>query len=85
MTQKYFEGEIQKIVSGIRRRKNGKESLEPTNFILNSTIAFLSRTFQLEERLVTESQLLRLFSTLTTSLKCIVKHDLSIFSMLNEN
>ena len=51
MIQKYFEREIQKIVSGIRRRKRepvrGK-FWKPTNFILDSKVAFLSRTFQLE-------------------------------------
>ena len=50
MIQKYFEGEIQKIVFGIRRRKREctRKVWQPTNFILDSKIAFLSRPFQLE-------------------------------------
>ena len=50
MIQKYFEGEIQKIVSGIRRRKRecARKVWKPTSFILDSKIAFLSRRFQLE-------------------------------------
>ena len=50
MIQKYFEGEIQKIVSGIRRRKRqcARKVWKPTNFVLDSKIAFSSKPFQLE-------------------------------------
>ena len=40
MFEKYFEGEMQKIVSGIRRRKSecARKVWRPTNFILDSKI-----------------------------------------------
>ena len=62
MIQKYFEGEIQKIVFGIRRRKRecARKVWKPTNFILDPKIALLSRTKE-KTRSVPETELLILF------------------------
>ena len=68
MIQKYFEGEIQKIVSGIRRRKRepvrGKFGLQ-TLFWIKAKIAFLSKLFLTGIEVSSRNSASEFFSTLT--------------------